>query len=81
MSLPLTSTEVHQRLALLGSALGLSSHRLVSRDCQSGFHSKCDGSCQAGRLHPMAEHQSKAGATYDQRLPCFCDCHEEFKPR
>jgi hypothetical protein len=74
--------EAQERLASIGGALGLSANRVVSRDCIGGFHGKCDGHAQAARQHPEAERQlqGKPGG-YDQRLPCFCGCHEGFKPR
>ncbi len=66
--------EAQARLDGIGNALGLMSNRLLSRNCISGFHGKCDGNAQAARQHPTVK-------AADQPLPCFCGCHEGFKPR
>lgn len=76
-----TDEESRARLHLLGMAFDLPERRLTSRECTRGDHRKCEGHAQAGRLHPMLQHQPGKGATYDQPLPCFCDCHELFRPR
>ena len=76
-----TDEESRARLHLLSMAFDLAEWRLVSRDCQQALHGRCEGHAQAGRLHPMLQHQTKGPVQYDQPLPCFCDCHELFRPR
>lgn len=75
----IVGAEASARLDAIGNALGLMANRVVSRDCIAGFHGKCSGHAQAARMHPEAERNKSRG--YDQRLPCFCGCHEGFKPR
>lgn len=75
-----TDEDTRARLHMLSTALDLPGHRLLSRECQDDRHNRCDGSARALRLHPMAQHQERPGLSYDQPLPCFCGCHELFRP-